>query len=313
MSGAIGTLAFRLILLFAVIGCGFFAYNAKMIDEHTSKQMTNYLNQVAIPIFLITSVGTEPISDGSQWLVYCGLIMAGYYLFGFGGMYLFCYLTGKDRAKRAVYTCMSVIPNCAFVGLPLVRLLLGEQAVPYIGIMMTAFNIVFFTIGMQMFNKEGKFNLKSLLTPMNVATVIMLVLLLMNIQLNTYVYTFLSQITAIVSPMCLMIIGINIAKTPIMNALKRPIVWILSSLKLLIFPIAVQLILSLTGIDFPTDMRMALLIGIACPGSTMACVIANQNDMEPELASQSVAHSTLFSIVTLPLLIIVVEKVLGLL
>lgn len=312
MSGAIGTLAFRLILLFAVIGCGFFAYKAKMIDDHTSKQMTNYLNQVAIPIYLITSVGTEPISDGSKWLVYCGFIMAAYYIIGFGGMYLLCYLLKKDRGKRAVYTCMSVIPNCAFVGLPMVRLLIGEQAVPYIGIMMTAFNIVFFTVGMQMFNKEGKFQLKSLLTPMNGATIVMLVLLLLNMQLNEYIYTFLSQITAIVSPMCLMIIGINIAKTPILNALKRPIVWGLSALKLLVFPVVVQVILSLTGITFPIDMRIALLIGIACPGSTMACVIANQNGMEPELASQSVAHSTLLSIITMPVLIAITGTMLGL-
>jgi len=196
------------------------------------------------------------------------------------------------------------------VGLPMVRLLLGEQAVPYVGIMMTAFNIVFFTIGMQMFNKDDKFHFKSLLTPMNISTVIMLVLLLCNIQLNEYVYTFLSQITAIVSPMCLMIIGINIARTPIQQGLKRPIIWVLSILKLLIFPVAVQL--AIMPFNFPSDMKMALLIGIACPGSTMACVIANQNNMEPELASQSVAHSTLFSIITMPLLIILFQSLYGL-
>lgn len=309
MLAAIGTLAFRLILLFSVIGCGFLAYNLKIIDEHTSKQMTDYLNKIAIPVFLITSVGTEPIADGSQYLVYCGIIMACYYLIAFGGVYFTCKLRGLDRGKRAVYTCMSVIPNCAFVGLPMVRLLVGEQAVPYIGIMMTAFNIVFFTIGMQMFNKDDKFNPKSLLTPMNISTVIMLVLLLCNIQLEEHVYTFLSQITAIVSPMCLMIIGINIAKTPILNALKRPIVWWLSTLKLVIFPVVVQL--AIAAFAFPIDMRMALLIGIACPGSTMACVIANQNNMEPELASQSVAHSTLFSIITMPILILVFQIVTG--
>lgn len=309
MLAALGTLAFRLLLLFAVIGCGFGAFKIKIIDEHTSKQMTDYLNKIAIPVFLITSVGTEPISDGSKYLVYCGIVMALYYLLAFGGVYFFCKLRGLSRAKRAVYTCMSVIPNCAFVGLPMVRLLVGEQAVPYIGIMMTAFNIVFFTIGMQMFNKDERFNPKTLLTPMNIATVIMLALLLANIQLNEYVYTFLSQITAIVSPMCLMIIGINIAKTPVMEAMKKPIVWLLSSLKLIIFPVVVQL--AIATFAFPNDMRMALLIGIACPGSAMACVIANQNNMEPELASQSVAHSTLFSIITMPILILGLEMILG--
>ncbi len=309
MSNAIGTLAFRLLLLFSVIGCGFGAYKANMIDEHTSKQMTNYLNKVAIPVFLITAVGTKSILDGSINLVYCGVIMALYYLIAFGGVYFISMALGKDRAKRAVYTCMSVIPNCAFVGLPLVRLLLGENSVPYIGIMMTAFNIVFFTIGMQMFNKDDKFQFRSLLTPMNIATVIMVVLLLCNIQLGPNLYTFLTQITAIVSPMCLMIIGINIAKTPIKEGLKRPIVWFLSSLKLIIFPVLVQL--AILPFAFPSNMKMALLIGIACPGSTMACVFANQNDMEPELASQSVAHSTLFSMITMPLLIIFFQQLYG--
>ena len=106
-----------------------------------------------------------------------------------------------------------------------------------------------------------------------------------------------------------MIIGINIAKTPIKEGLKRPIVWFLSSLKLIIFPVLVQL--AILPFAFPSNMKMALLIGIACPGSTMACVIANQNDMEPELASQSVAHSTLFSMITMPLLIIFFQQLYG--
>ena len=46
MGGALGTLAFRLVLLFSVIACGFGAFKAKIIDEHTSRQMTDYLNKV---------------------------------------------------------------------------------------------------------------------------------------------------------------------------------------------------------------------------------------------------------------------------
>ena len=81
-------------------------------------------------------------------------------------------------------------------------------------------------------------------------------------------------------------------------------------MKLLVFPVLVSAIIMPFG--FPTDMRMALIIGLGCPGSALAAVIANQNDMEPELASQSVAHSTAFCIITLPVLIIAAEKMMGL-
>ncbi len=313
MSGALFTLAFRLLLLFVVIAAGYASYKFKIIDEHTCQQLTNYLMKIAIPILLVTAVGTEPISDGSVNLLYCGIIMACYYLFGFGGMLLYGKLRGYSRAKRAVTTCMSVIPNVAFIGLPLTKLIVGEQAVPYIGIMMTAFNVVFFTVGMMMFNKENKskFDWHTLITPCNGATVVMCALLAFNIQLDTNLYQVLSQIGSMVTPLALLIIGINLARTQLTDALKNPMVWILSAMKLLILPILVSLII--TPFGFPVDMRMALIIGLGCPGSALAAVIANQNDMEPELASQCVAHSTAFCIITLPVLIVGMQSMLGIL
>ena len=310
MSGALLTLAFRLLLIFIVIAAGYASYKFKIIDGHTSQQLTGYLMNIAIPVLLVTAVGTEPVSDGSVNLLYCGIIMACYYLIGFGGMWLFAKVRGYTRAKRAVTTCMSVIPNVAFIGLPLTRLIVGEQAVPYIGIMMTAFNIVFFTIGMTMFSeKKEKFDWHSLITPCNIATVIMCLLFIVNIQLNEYVYEALNQIGSMVTPLALLIIGVNLAKTSLGGALKNGMVWALSGMKLLILPIAVTLII--TPFGFPDDMRMALLIGLGCPGSALAAVIANQNNMEPELASQSVAHSTAFCIITLPVLIVGMQMMLG--
>ena len=55
----------------------------------------------------------------------------------------------------------------------------------------------------------------------------------------------------------------------------------------------------------PLDRTLCMGITIlaSCPAGSMAAVAARQNDVESELASQAVAQSTLFIIVSIPVLL----------
>ncbi len=55
----------------------------------------------------------------------------------------------------------------------------------------------------------------------------------------------------------------------------------------------------------PLDWTLCMGISIlaACPSGSLAAVLARQRDMEGELASQAVAQSTLFILVSVPLLL----------
>lgn len=48
---------------------------------------------------------------------------------------------------------------------------------------------------------------------------------------------------------------------------------------------------------------MGISILAACPASSLTAVLARRHDLEGELASQAVAQSTLFIVISIPLLL----------
>ena len=56
---------------------------------------------------------------------------------------------------------------------------------------------------------------------------------------------------------------------------------------------------------------MAVLILATCPSGSLTAVLAEQYDTEGELASQAVAHSTLFILVSVPLVLSLGSALLG--
>lgn len=301
-------LAGQIFMLLIVIVVGALCTRLKILDAHISERMTDFLMKVSIPCLLIASIGTEPLADGNMAIWYCGAIIGGYYLAGITCVW---FLLGRKKIKhgrRAVLTCMSVIPNTAFIGFPMVGLVLGTNATVYVGMMLMMFNIVFFTWAMFLFQGKTTLNIKTFFTPCNCATVIMVILFLCNIQLNEYVYKLLTQFSTLTTPMALLIIGINLANADLKEILKKPVLYVLSGVRLILFP--ALLMAAIWFLKIPDMLRLACLIGMGCPGSALAAVIVSKDKEDAELASEAVVHSTMFSMITIPVWIYVMQMVL---
>jgi len=301
-------LAGQLFMLLIVIAVGFFCTKRQILDTHIAERMTDFLMKVSIPCLLVSSIGTEPLADGSASLWYCGAIIGVYYMAGITGVWI---LLGKKkipRSRRAVLTCMSVIPNTAFIGFPMVGLVLGTGATVYVGMMLMMFNIVFFTWAMFLFQGKTNLSIKALFTPCNCATIIMVILFLCNLQLNEYIYKLLQQFGSLTTPMALLIIGINLANADLKSILKKPILYVLSGVRLILFP--ALLMMAIWFFEIPDTLRLACLIGMGCPGSALAAVIVSKEKEDGLLASEAVVHSTMFSMVTIPVWIYIMQTVL---
>lgn len=301
-------LAGQLFMLLTVIAAGFICTKLQILDTHVSDRMTDFLMKVSIPCLLISSIGTEPLADGSSAIWYCGAIVGAYYMVGITGVWFLLGRRNIPRGRRAVLTCMAVMPNTAFIGFPMVGLVLGENATVYVGMMLMAFNIVFFAWAMFLFQGKMTLSAKTILTPCNCATVIMVILFLGNIQLNDYVYKLLHQFSVLTTPMALTIIGINFAGADLKAVLRNRVLYVLSGVRLILLP--ALLMAAIWFLRIPDTLRMACLIGMSCPGSTLASVIVSKEREDRTFGSEAVVHSTIFSMITIPVWIYTMQTVL---
>ena len=87
----------------------------------------------------------------------------------------------------------AAMPNCGFIGLPLCSALLGTaRGTVFAGMAMASYNVWFLTYVVCLFRPGEKIRLKTFITPTNIATVAMLVLLATGWRLPAPVQQFCS-------------------------------------------------------------------------------------------------------------------------
>lgn len=212
------------------------------------------------------------------------------------------------KGQTAVLIGTSAMPNFGFVGLPLAVAILGSETGLLIGTScMVAYNIWFFGYVAPFFQKNPQRNLRGLITPCNVATVLAVVMMVLGLKFPTPVERVVSAVSSCTTPIALMIIGVRLAMSDLKALVIQPILYLSTALRGLVFPLLFILVLWLLPLEPVTAMGLAILG--SSPAGTFAAVLANQNDVEDELCSQAVAHSTLFMLITIPAILLIAARI----
>lgn len=218
-----------------------------------------------------------------------------------------CQLIGKalgfSKGKRAVLVGTAAMPNCGFVGIPLACSVVGMQEATFaVSAVLAAYNTWFFTYVTALFQEKPERDIRSLITPCNAATVIMIALMVLPITVPAPLQSFCTAFGNCTTPIALMIIGCTLARSNVKALLNTPFLYLVTVLRGIVFPVLFMLVLRLLPLD--NLMRVTMGVLASCPSGSMAAVLAKQNDVEDELCGQAVAHSTLFMLITAPLMIL---------
>ncbi len=138
--------------------------------------------------------------------------------------------------------------------------------------------------------------------PFMIATIIGLFFFLTRIPMPELIHKGIQYISGLNTPLAMFTIGIYLAQTNPARMFRKPKLYLLSVVRLFIIPLLSMAVLFLLPSEF-AEMKMALLIVAACPTGSNVAVYAQLYDSDYSYAVESVIISTLFSIVTIPLIV----------
>ena len=225
----------------------------------------------------------------------------------------------KKNYKNVVYLNFFENPDYAsvFAGslevdtiVMMLSALLGSEAGALYGAAgIMAYNILFFTYVQHLFDPEAKVSIKAFLTPTNITTAIMVVMLVTGLRLPAILDSFCKAVGNTTTPLALMIAGGMLARSDLKKLVTNPMVWLITALRCVVFPLGFLAALYFLPLD--RTLCMAILILASCPAGSLTAVLAKQYDTEGELASQAVAHSTLSILISVPLVLSLGSTLLG--
>lgn len=301
----------QILIIFLEIGTGIVITKIGIMDDKNGKFLSNLVMTVTLPCTLLASAGIDGGREAVAGMLKGYVVLEIFYIVCICLCLLLSRAMHLTRGQKAVLVGAAVMPNSAFIGIPLITALLGSEAGALYGAAgIMAYNILFFTYVQHLFDPEAKVSLKAFLTPTNITTAIMVVMLVSGLRLPGILESFCKAMGNNTTPLALIIAGGMLARSDLKKLVANPLVWLITGLRCLVFPLGFLAVLCLLPLD-PT-LRMAVLILASCPAGSLTAVLAKQYDTEGELASQAVAHSTLCILISVPLVLSLGSTLLGL-
>ena len=296
---SIAILLQQILIIFLEIGTGAAVTKLGIMDDRNSKFLSNLVMSVTLPCTLLASASIDGGREAVVGMLKGYVVLEIFYILTIGICLVLSRAMHLTRGQKAVLVGAAVMPNSAFIGIPLISALLGSEAGALYGAAgIMAYNILFFTYVQHLFDPEAKVSIKAFLTPTNITTAIMVVMLVTGLRLPAILDSFCKAVGNTTTPLALMIAGGMLARSDLKKLVTNPMVWLITALRCVVFPL-------------DRTLCMAILILASCPAGSLTAVLAKQYDTEGELASQAVAHSTLSILISVPLVLSLGSTLLG--
>ncbi|MDB2700406.1 AEC family transporter [Alphaproteobacteria bacterium] len=303
---------------FAIIALGAFTKYIGLFDEKSSQIFSNFAFYIALPPLLIISIMANPLKGHINFDYIVRFETATLIIF------LSTYIVAKfifklNGSENSVFALNSTFSNYGYIGIPLVILLFGQEAVLPASLILVfdiSFVLALVAIFSTNFNSSSAFLnlikvLKSILkNPVIISCVVGLLLSYSDFNLGKIPEETLNILSGAAVPTALFAIGIIIVSKKVEKAYSELI--FISVVKLIIHPLLVILLFLFWSSDtlkMLDIMWMQVAIIFSClPVAANVFPVSQYYKSYVSKTSSAIIVTTIISIITIPTILLLVTN-----
>lgn len=296
----------QMMVLFIIMMIGFVCRRIGLIRAEGSKMLSGIVVNVANPALILSSSANKESSiQGKELVITLGLAVCFYLIF----LVLAEIVPRVLRVSKedlGVYKAMTVFSNIGFMGFPLLSAMYGSEALLYASLFTIPYNILIYTYGVSSMSKEDKDKEQKSSIPWSkifnigvIFSIIAVVLYLTKLPVPTVITDAAGTLGNLTAPLSMIVIGDAMSQMKIKELITDKKLMLFTGIKLLVIPIA--------GLFFIKHLNLSPMLTGVCmvmlstPVGSMTAMLAQQYDGNYELASKGVAVTTLLSVITMPI------------
>lgn len=287
----------QIIIMFLMMGVGYLLYKKGKITNQGSKEIGNILIHIVIPCVVINSYMTE--LDGEHLN---GLLLA--FILSIITLIVSIVISHIIFKKHPIEDFGSAFSNAGFMGIPIIQMLLGSDAVFYVSTYVAMINVFQWTYGVYLMTHDKRnISLSKIVTnPVLISMLIGFGLFILPIDLPEVLCKTLDYFADLNAPLAMISLGTYLAQTSFSIIIKDKVAWSSSFVRLILIPL-----ISLCFLKFiPDDLyliKMTVLIAASTPVGSNVAIFAQLNGQDYTQAIKSICLSTVCSLITMPFII----------
>lgn len=207
----------------------------------------------------------------------------------------------REQPQKCVLYFSSMFSNMGNAGLPILATVFGTSGVLYASMSLIPVVILMWTIGLNLFlpSADWKTRFKKIMNPSMLAIIVGLIRMFTGMPLPQPVSGALTGLGGMAAPLCMILVGSTLAEIPVRELINRDTV-LLSVTRLIVQPLMTLVVMRLLGLP---DLLTAVAVVItAMPAASNTAIFSESFGGDYHLASRCVSLSTLVSIISVPLI-----------
>jgi predicted permease len=292
----------QMTVLFLVLALGYIGNKAKILTSDGDRLLSSLILNIAVPCTIISSVTDGSITaTGREALIFILLVLVS--------LAVNCLiawpvprLLRSPREDDGMVRFLLAFSNVGFMGYPVIQALFGNGALFYVTLYGIPANIMLYSLGIVLTSgKKEKFDYKHFLTPTLIASVLAVLIFAFKVAVPKVIVDTTTIIGHITTPGAMLVIGSTLAGIPLRDVFREKRVYPVAFVKLIAVPVAVWLVLRFFVAD--ATVLGILTVESAMPTAMAATMLSLRYGGNDRLAAKGVFLTTLFSVLTIPLLL----------
>lgn len=290
----------QILIMFVYMGIGALLFQKNLITKEGSKSLANLLLYVVLPCVVVKSFCVPQTEENLLGLVVSLVGAAAILLLAMVVSHL---VLGKNPTDDFG----AAFSNAGFMGFPLVAAVLGSGAIFYAAGFVALLNALQWTYGQTLLSGDKSMSSPKavLKNPLVLSLAAGLLVFFLRVPVPAVCTDTLGAIAALNAPLAMMILGVYLAQTNFFSLFTDPHLYWVSAMRLVVIPLLTVLVLRLMPAQFAV-VRSTLVIVAGAPIGSNVAVYAQKLGKDYGYAVKAVCLSTILSLVTMPLLMLLV-------
>nr|MCR5544668.1 AEC family transporter [Eubacterium sp.] len=233
-----------------LVAIGIYLYKRKVVDNTVSQRISVIVMDICNPALILASILSGNVTAGHKELIMAVILGAVFYLgLVVMGMILPIILR-VEKDKRRFYNLMTVYTNVGFIGIPVARAILPDDAILYVIVCNVMYSLLFYTHGITILSHgKEKMNIKKIFSPGTIMAVLSLLVCWFKVTPPPIISSSISYIGNATVFLSMVLLGVSIARSDVGKGFKDIRIWGYIFIRLIILPVAMFFILRALGCD----------------------------------------------------------------
>lgn len=290
------TVSYQVVIMFLLAGIGALMFRSGKISLEGSKSIGSILVNLSLPAVIINGFLVERTPERITGLLLSALLAAVTLALAILAAWV-CFRKDPMAQFAAAFS------NPGFFGIPIILSCLDKGAVFYIAAYVAFLNLLQWSYGVSLLTGATEnITPKRLLTaPFVIAIEIGAFFFLTGFPVPGILAKAVTHLANLNTPLAMFATGVYLAQTDPKKMVRKAVLYKVSVVKLLVVPLLAMVMLALLPKAY-FDLKLTLLIAAACPTGTNIAVYAQLHDRDFGYAVETVAVTTILSLLTLPLI-----------